>query len=285
MDLIKHLSARVETQQTQKLQDLSSSAIESGEDRLDFSSRGAIEGKSNGASDLDGDDFERLVFGRGKGNSPAGNSKDPWLTDDTSSSKPSLVTAHLTNSFPNNTKGSSAFVWSSANNASHQTSTFRTVTPDLGAFAALEPASSNRKDQPKQLNSSQGGLGTIGILQPQSRMGEPSHSSQTSSPNYNPQSWGVRNVSPVAAGGPPGVGGTANSMATLFLAPQVSRSQSASNNFSIPPPPPSNNVNHTPSIPWNNTQSSGGHISAFSNPSSTTNSSRKSGLDAYESLL
>ncbi|KAI9757349.1 MAG: hypothetical protein M1815_001436 [Lichina confinis] len=143
MNLIKSLSNRVEQEQIQKLQELSSnnnsSSSRPGRSNDDFLSFGAANGASgvhaaNGAAE---DDFERLVSGGG------GSSANAVLggaaTD--SSNIPPVFSWSTPNQAPTATSSLAPGTATAAGALPNaQAPAFRTITPDLSNFAALTPA-------------------------------------------------------------------------------------------------------------------------------------------------
>ena len=158
MDLIKSLSSRVEREQTKKLQELGTSASgESFSRKDDFMSFGTIDDsrKLNGAGPDEDDDFEKLVLGKPNGNSQAG-----W----NSASTPSQYHAQAPAS------NTPVFQWSTPSNLGvpRQSTSSRTVTPDMTSFAPLAPATNSRSTpltpplQPGASNT----MNSIASLQP-----------------------------------------------------------------------------------------------------------------------
>lgn len=158
MDLIKSLSARVEEEQTRKLQELGQSNGPSLPNE-DFMSFGTLAGSTldtNGATE---DDFERLVKGKPTASTSPSNPMDSWDSIPPSQTLTSSATRSGVAS-----PTAPAFAWSTPSPTTTtakppaasqfaavkaQQSGFRSVTPDLGQFAALTP-STTQFSQPLQ---------------------------------------------------------------------------------------------------------------------------------------
>ncbi|KAJ4266398.1 Protein kinase domain-containing protein ppk32 [Fusarium torreyae] len=282
MELIKSLSRRVEDEQTRKLQELGGTSNGATAPNEDFMAFGGVTGTSfdqnNGATE---DDFENLVKGRMA--SPRSSTATPsW--DDPAKSKSSTPAP--------------TFSWSTppppADNSKKFTApkapSFRTVTPDLGRFEALQP-SSTQFSQPMQPTPSQ-------PFQPPSQL-QPTQPLAPSQPLSASTSGSSINWSTAAAatsspwGNSSGfgtststgnVGNMASSMANMSM-----NSTSRQSSFTLPPPP--GNTSTTPSAfpiapPQ---QTNWGGMSSMSNTNTSNtpqnNSGQKSGLDKYESLI
>lgn len=265
MDLIKSLSAKVEREQTKKLQELSSGSQASG-------SRNGIDAGfkplhvSNG-SDLSSTrtDFERLVLGKGPPAAQPGDT-DPWATLGNSSSVKSPTQPQ-----------SPSFSWSSNPTciSSPQTGqTFRSVTPDynVSSFPSLEPTPMPKSPMAQSVAALQSPSSSW-HTQPQINR---QHSLQGSA--SNPSLAGLMSMS----------SGSTPSQA------QVSRPASNYSAFSIPPPPSAGagqyqgggNMNtgfRSPKPAW--PTSSGPLALPNSQPPTSHAPSQKQGLDKYESLL
>ncbi len=150
MDLIKSLSSRVEQEQIRKLQELSSSANTAPRSGRpdDVMSFGTVNGSStsNGISDGNEDDFERLVSG--------GGGRDTGLQSIGRTG--SMSGSNTLSSAQQSNNNAPVFSWSTTapSTAMSQSQTLtpgttsaaggqapgsRTVTPDLSGFAALTP--------------------------------------------------------------------------------------------------------------------------------------------------
>ncbi|KAJ5683226.1 hypothetical protein N7462_006391 [Penicillium macrosclerotiorum] len=249
MSLIKSLSAKIEKEQTRKLQELSSG----GDTRGFQNTKGAF---SQSATDLTSPDtdgarnnFERLVLGK---NSATSNTKemDIWgsmESEPAAAQRPSLSPSLSWST--NNGLGSGQ-----VNNSSNQLG-FRSITPDqkLGSFPSLEPA---RQASPTP---------SFPALQP-------------SSPTWN--------VQPQAGNRPgPSMASLSGMASSNPMSRPTSFSQQAPNysGFSIPPPPTGNlGVNNAmrPSIGMNTTP-----VTFPTQPQAQPSVIQKQGLDKYESLL
>ena len=265
MALIKSLSSKIEQEQTRKLRDLSSSNAQghsvnsNGNDLMNMGSMNATFG-ANGADDVGGSDFERLVLGRGGG--PEGASTDmlgqtlrpqPQRAQSTQAQAPVFSWSTPTMSpIPTSNNVSSSF----ANPGS------RAITPDqtLSSFATLNPVPvAGAKPTLPTMNGSNTFAPTQPALPSTSNWGSMSTTGQTTSAyptTLQPQpSFSIR---------PP---------------PQTTNPFSA---FSIAPPPTQNQRTDT--------QPQYG-VGLGSNSSIGQASTRqpqpqaKKGLDAYESLI
>ncbi|KAJ5320460.1 hypothetical protein PENANT_c010G04331 [Penicillium antarcticum] len=250
MALIKSLSARVEQEQSKKLQELSSGAessgFKNGVDQFSQSATDLTSPETDGARN----NFERLVLG--KKASPTNGEMDMWGSMEPEPAKPAAPSAP------------SSFAWSSTNpvkptqagSLSQQSNLgFRSITPDqkLSTFPILEPA---RQTSPVPQ--------AFSAMQPSSSI------------------WGSpASPQPQIGGGP-----SLASMSTMAPSSSMSRpmAQQAPNYsaFSIPPPPAgnmgANNAMRSP--PLNTTMRS---TSFQSTP--PAQGTQKQGLDKYESLI
>lgn len=239
MDLIKSLSARVEDEQTRKLQELGQSNGPSLPNE-DFMSFGTLAGSTldtNGATE---DDFERLVKGKATAGASTSNPMDSW---DSMASTQTVTSPAMRSSVTS--PAAPAFAWSTPSPTASTTKPpatnqfaavkaqqpgFRTVTPDLGQFAALTP-SATQFSQP---------------LQPST----PSYQT-TTAPSFNQSSstgsslnWGAPATSnPWASPSTTNAVGTAlnTPMSSMSLSldqrPTLSQTRTTSSSFSLPPPP------------------------------------------------
>lgn len=253
MDLIKKLSARIESEQIKKLRDFSANATNSVEASRsnDLMNMGPPNISATARTDDVGDDdFQRLVLG-----SKSANGTD-MLGDAPASAQPNAPVS----STP------SMFEWSSPRPSMnmagmHQPS--RTITPDhsmnsMGAFATLSPTPSTGAQGGMQRTMADG-LNSFAPMQPAKSTGWPTMAPQQP----------VQHVPSTFSLSPP---------------PQ-NPSSNTSLNFSIAPPPMSNV--QRPSIQ----QASGGrsmnsiHETRQSNSMTNAPQPKKTGLDAYESLI
>lgn len=238
MDLIKSLSARVEDEQTRKLQELGQSNGSSLPNE-DFMSFGTLAGSTldtNGATE---DDFERLVKGKTSAATSASNPMDSW---DSMASSTQTVTSPAMRSSATS-PAAPAFAWSTPSPTAStarppatnqfaavkaQQPGFRTVTPDLGQFAALTP-SATQFSQP---------------LQPST----PSYQAATT-PSFNQSSSAGPSLNWAAPSNPWASPSTTNAVGTglntpmssmslsLDQRPSLSQTRTTSSSFSLPPPP------------------------------------------------
>ena len=259
MDLIKKLSARIETEQTRKLRDLSISNAKETVKSSDLMSTGSTNGffESNGSESVGQNDFESLVLGKGKSigtsNDMLGGALQPQVP---ASRQPEAPT----------------FSWSSPpfntnpNNMSSMSGVFkpqsRTITPDqsLSGFAALNPTSSVVK---LNTNAIANGFGSLTLMQP-----------NTIQP-ANPWNMAQQHAQPMQP----------SFSMSPSPQPQVVTPFS---NFSLPPPPIS-----PAQRPGVQSQKSGYFGAGSANnaakppvvPVQMNPPGQKSGLDKYESLI
>jgi SCY1-like protein 2 len=309
MDLIKSLSARVEAEQTKKLQELSGTNG-SKKDNDDFMSFGATNAFStNGGSNDPEIDFERLVKGT------AGISESTNPLDGGWDAMPANATGHQRNT-SNQTKPAS-FAWSTPSPTTPsmpgnsmgvlrpQGPTARTITPDLSRFDTLSPSATQYSHplQPQPQQSFNAPLQpqpnyNATPLQPQPISGFQSPPTSTSmnwgTPASNP--WSTSST-PVANTGLSSIGNLGNSMSNMSMNQRPT--MNTPNSFSLPPPPgqrpiigspnsfslppPPGATSFTPPSYQAPQQSS--TASAFGNPAQAKPPAQKSGLDAYQSLL
>jgi SCY1-like protein 2 len=254
MALIKSLSAKIEKEQTRKLQELSSGGDSGGfQTAANSFTPSAIDPTS---PDTDGarNNFERLVLGK---NAASANGKDVDLWGGMDAEPVA----------PKGPSMSPALSWS-MNNAtgSSQLSSgqlgFRSITPDqkLGSFPSLEPA---RQTSPA--------VPSFPTMQP-------------SSPTWGVQSQGANRPSPSMAS----LSGLA---ANGSMSRPTSLSQQASNYsaFSIPPPPSgmgATNAMRSPSLNMNTTPTPfASQPQTQTQPQPQPHVPQKQGLAKYESLL
>ncbi|KAL1872187.1 hypothetical protein Plec18167_006790 [Paecilomyces lecythidis] len=263
MAVIKSLSAKIEHEQTKKLQELSST---NGSDHFRNGSRdnSVVSGLGvNSAVDETKDGFERLVLGKSSTANAANN--DLW---EDWSSQPSIVTKTSTQ------PSTPTFAWSSntkgATGLSNNQSTTgnlgmpsRTITPDLNmsAFPSLEPA---KRQSPSSVGSFS--------------MGQ-SSSSMSNLANFQQGGSRTASSSSIPTAGRTGV-------------------QSNYSAFAIPPPPSTTTPRQSQTMPMPTPQSTTAFGSnqnqwaSLSSPTAPPNNSGafpasqpKQGLDKYESLL
>lgn len=293
MDLIKTLSARVEEEQSKKLQELTGSngsgaAAGANEDFMAFGgvTGTAFDAGSGGATE---DDFESLVKGRGSiggvgasnGGGGGGGGFGSW--DDTpgpsrSPSSAALGTAASISRTSTSTPQTPSFSWSTppppqpqqANVAKAQAS-FRTVTPDLARFETLTP-SSTQFSQPLRPTQQQ-------QQQPQVQpAAAPSTSINWSSAATSPPATTSSNVwasSTTPNYSSSAFGGMSNTTTTSSIPTRPPLGTSNSSSFSLPPPPGGTNTGFSiapppsfaqpqqqqqprPQVNWGQASSSGG---------------------------
>ncbi|RDW71986.1 ARM repeat-containing protein [Coleophoma crateriformis] len=307
IELIKSLSARVEQEQTRKLQELSGSNGTQAARSDDFMSFGAPAAfsSSNGAAEGGEIDFERLV--KGGASSPSNAIESGWDAEPVNVSQPArnASTSAKPPAFAWSTPSPSTSTFagnSSINNIMKPQSnpTARTITPDLSRFDALTP-SATQFSQPLQPQSpfSQ-------TMQPQSSFSQPLQPQSSFNQPLQPQSSFNQPLQPLQPQSQQGFsqntsvnwstatsnawnGGNSTSSPSLSSMASMNNSMSfqrpamstQSSSFSLPPPPSANNGF---AMPKQQNLSS-----AFKNPSvAQTNPQppqQKSGLDAFESLL
>lgn len=230
MELIKHLSSRVEEEQTKKLQELAVGRPGSPA-KDDIMSFGPVSGASLSANGTSETDFESLVKGEsGAAANPLESGLDsltstPAITSPSSASRKSTPTA--------------TFSWSTppaAPAAKPQPSSFRTVTPDLAHIQPMAPTTT-QFSQPLQPTPKPTTFSST-PLAPQSTStttatsidwGAAAAATSTSS-NISNSPWS--SSSPAAQ--PP-----SSAFASLSLGQQQQqqRQQSQTQSFSLPPPP------------------------------------------------
>ncbi|KAL9072241.1 MAG: hypothetical protein Q9161_003714 [Pseudevernia consocians] len=246
MDLIKKLSARIETEQTRKLRDLSSS--NGAKDNSRSHDLGSTNGffATSGTESVGANDFERLVLGKG-----ATNGSDMLGEAQPQASK----------------SGAPTFSWSSPPLVASQNGPLsnlmnpqaRTITPDqtLNSFATLIPKGNT--------NAMNGGLNSFTPMQPTVMQPQTATASWSSTPAQQP----FRQSQPGFMMPPPA---QSQQPVTPFSA------------FSLPPPPTSpqrfgmqtQNTGYFPPVQGGNK----GQLPGAHQPVQ-----QKSGLDKYESLI
>ncbi|CAK7208543.1 Protein kinase domain-containing protein ppk32 [Sporothrix eucalyptigena] len=259
MKLIKTLSARVEEEQVRKLQELSgvdaagaSAGMANGSADLmdEFSSFGgggssAFDMSSNGGGDVE-DDFERLVKGKTGGggalmdggwdSAPAASARrSPNIASNRSNT--SRAGGASAASAAAGASAAPAFSWSTpapaapavapAPKPQQQQSGFRTVTPDLGGFAAMTPSSTQFSK----------------ALPARPMMGSPTNSTTSTTMN-SASSWSTMTPSATTPAAAPssttGINwGAASRPAATSTSSNTwsSPASTTSSGFSLPPPP------------------------------------------------
>lgn len=292
MELIKSLSARVESEQSRKLQELSGSNgshSQANDDFMSFSTPNAFPTSNVGdSSDVD---FESLV----KGKVSSGLSSPMDATWDSAPAQaqrnvpiPRVSTPSFAWSSPSpTTQTSSNNLNSMAAIRPQQGPASRTITPDLSRFDTLTPSSTQFSQplQPQQANYS--------IHQPQSAFPQPqqNYTPQPLQPtpisNYpsNPSSnWGS-STTPSNPWAPspssnPSLAALGSSMSSISMNQQRPTMNMQSSSFSLPPPPGVGAFTPPPQQ-QRPPQQMQGFPGAFRQPPAQ----KKSGLDAYESLI
>ena len=258
MTLIKTLSAKIEQEQTRKLQDLSSSNANGisnssrAKDLMNMGSPNVMFG-ANGEEDVGESDFERLVLGRG-GVGKAGSTD---MLGDSLRPKPpraqstQVQTPTFSWSTPvMSTTAAPTNIWASIGNPGS-----RTITPDNTMFSAV---SSQPAQQPTFVQPAANGLNSFTPMPPMASSAS-LYSGMSSTTSTAPA---MRPLQP---------------QPTFSIAPppQTSSSMSA---FSLPPPPSQSNF-----------QTQYGGLGANRNTSQPSIKPvpppPKKGLDAYESLI
>ncbi|KAI9750919.1 MAG: hypothetical protein M1835_001304 [Candelina submexicana] len=287
MSLIKSISSKIEEEQTKKLEELSSNSATTStnprsNDIMSFGAEGFLSG-SNGASNGEAGDFERLVLGK---NSSGPQSDDMlgggWNTS--SSSKPQI---RGTSSHQDPHPGTPVFSWSTpsagaptSNNtnamagalSSQMQPASRAITPDQiqSIFPTLAPANGAGTSLAQPLQP------TISIS-PWSTSIPPSG---TTSHTMNGVSGSLQSPSQAPSGfriPPPPLSSNSS------YPPQISTAHSTFSAFNIPPPPATPQPRYGAGLGASTSSSNSG---AQMKPSTTQpNASQKQGLDAFESLL
>ena len=270
MALIKSLSAKIEREQTRKLQELSSSGDSGGfQNGTGNPLKTALDaGQSN--SDSARDNFERLVLGKGTAASNNQDLMNPWsgVNHEFPSARASYQGVSAEYSWPSAAtppaRSFSSLGTGQSSPVQQAKPGFRTVTPDynLSSFPTLEPMS--RQKSPT--------TPAYPVLQPTPTGG--SHSAQGSMSGSSLNAFANLNISNTAA------------TSGQFQQPSTFSS------FTIPPPPTStaSGTYGKPSgVSASNTSMSS---LGMSNTGSVLNSapsqsqrSQKQGLEKYESLL
>lgn len=247
MDLIKKLSARIETEQTRKLREISSSNGAKDASRShDLGSTNGFFATTSGTENVGANDFERLVLGKG-----ATNGSD--MLGEAQSGAPK--------------SGAPTYSWSSPPLVASQNGPMsnmmnppaRTITPDqaLNSFATLNPKPNN--------NTMNSGLSSFTPMQPTMMQPQTATASWSSTPSQQP----IRQSQPGYMMPPPA---QTQQPVTPFSA------------FSLPPPPTSpqrsgmqsQSMGYFPAVQAGNK----GQVPVAHQPVQ-----QKSGLDKYESLI
>ncbi|KAJ5665636.1 uncharacterized protein N7477_008084 [Penicillium maclennaniae] len=224
MALIKSLSAKIETEQKRKLQELSSGGESSGFQNGSNSHSQSAKAITSPDMDSARNNFERLVLG--KNTPPAnGNDIDVWgsMEPEPATKRPSM---------------SPAFSWSnnsltqSQGGASNQFG-FRSITPDqkLSSFPSLQPAPQAAPTAPS-VPTMQPSLPTWGV-QPNASLGSLTGLA-SKTPTSRPQTQQTSNYSAFSIAPPPGGTGLSNAMRS----PSTGMNSNSSLFQTQPPPQP-----------------------------------------------
>ena len=265
MDLIKKLSARIESEQSRKLRDLSSSNATTDTARSNDlmsvapNKNGFL--SSNGKEDVGQNDFERLVLGKGSTNGTNGDMLGGAINDQAQISEQSRTPTFSWQTAPTKPQGTTSM-------SGIMNPQSRTITPDhsLNSFTPLSP---NPATAPMPA-------------------GNPSFNSMNS---FTPMQPGVMQPMRPSAAAPlswtPGPTHNSDPQPQQFSIPPPQPQASTSfSNFTLPPPP------MTPQQrPGSQTQNSG-YFTAPPKPATSgvippgiNQPAQKSGLDKYESLI
>lgn len=260
MDLIKKLSARIESEQVRKLRDLSSSnGTKDNMKSNDLMNVGSINGLFNGnaSQNVGENDFERLVLGKNSANGTSGDMLGGALKPQPQSTKQPDPPTFSWQSSPSSTQATNSM-------SGIMKPQSRTITPDqsLSSFASLAPTN------PKPTIPN--GMNSFTPMQP--TMMPPIQPSTASS------SWSS-----------PPLQSSFQQPQPFSLPPPQPQITTPFSNFSLPPPPPSTLQQR----PGAQTQNSG----YFPAPKTVSNNTaaqippgmnappQKTGLDKYESLI
>lgn len=262
MDLIKKLSARIETEQTRKLRDLSSSdgAQDTSRCHKIQSTNGFF--TTSGTENTGTNDFERLVLGKG-------STTDSDMLGDAQpqASRPAAPTFSWSSPSPMASQNGGV-----SNALSPQT---RTITPDqaLNSFATLSP-------KPNLNTMNNGGLSSFTPMQP-----------TTLQPQLATTSWSATTPSQQASVSRPSQLGYTVPPPPPAQAQAQHQPVTPFSTFSLPPPPTtmspqhfgahaSNTGGYFPAV--QGVGNRGQFASAANHPPPVQ---QKSGLDKYESLI
>ncbi len=278
MNLIKKLSAKIETEQIRKLRDLSSSNVKDTSQPNDFMNSGSTNGlfNSNRSEDVGENDFERLVLGKGKTN--GGDILGDALRPQAQAGKqPEAPT----------------FSWSSpALNANHSNQNSmsgvlkpqsRTITPDqsLSAFATLSPRAPNNP------NPTANGMGSFPPMQATTMQPTPPMNtgwSSTPMQSTTAPGWSSNIAQPLQPSQPTFTMPPPQPHTFSMPPPPQPQPVTPFSNFSLPPPPTS--PAQQPGMQQQNSGYFVGNIGKTTQaPSAMKPPGQKTGLDKYESLI
>ena len=284
MDLIKKTSAKIETEQIRKLQDLSSSNVKDTSNPNDFMSSGSTNGffTSNTNEDVGENDFERLVLGKGRNNGGdiLGNALQPQAQ---AGKQPEAPTFSWSSTAPNS-------------NHSNQNSMSgvlkpqsRTITPDqsLNAFATLNPTPSTFPRAPNNPNPMANGMGSFPPMQATTMQPTaPMNTGWSSTPMQptTPSSWSNNIAQPLQPSHPTFTMPPPQPQTFSMPPPPQPQPVTPFSNFSLPPPPTS--PAQQPGMQQQNSGYFAGNIGKPAQaPMATKPPGQKTGLDKYESLI
>ena len=270
MDLIKVTSARIEQEQIRKLKDMSSNSSRSIDQvrSNDLMNMGSVNGFAGSNEDVGENDFERLVLGKKK---PSSITTTDMLGEAMQPQSPLQLQMHQQNviSWQSPIPPATTTQPTNLNSIPTLNPQSRTITPDhtLNSFASLSPS-------PALPNNNVLG-NSMNVLTP---MQASRPSAWPVIPTQQPQQPVRQQSNMYSVPSPP--------QTSTFSTPNLSQQQNQSTNnafsgFSIAPPP---SVNANPAA----IRSNGGGIGLKNGPMQPRpelGQPKKSGLDAYESLL
>ena len=267
MHLIKTLSAKIEQEQTRKLQELSSSSGNGfdsfrSNDLMNIGSANGMFG-SNGGGNVGEDDFERLVLGKRSGTGAdilgANPKAQPQRAQPTQANAPAFSWS-TPSTTPSTTPGQIHTSNPSGISAPRQSSNSRAVTPDqaLSGFAALQPSSSGTSSHIKG-----NGRSSVPPIQPSLLLNQTQHV---------PVAHSTLSIFP-----PP-----LNSASSLHL--QQTLKPSLFQAYAAAPAPIRDQRANAPTQ-YGAGLGGGGGRGRGGSSSMASNDVQKKGLDAYESLL
>ncbi|KAK5987839.1 Protein kinase domain-containing ppk32-like protein [Cladobotryum mycophilum] len=254
MELIRALSRRVEEEQTKKLQELAgTSGSSTAAPNDDFLAFGGVTGTAFDANGGNEDDFEALVKGKTGGRSSASNGNAPsW--DETPNA--STTTARSASSTPQ----TPSFSWSTQTptapppkpiSSISQQPSFRTVTPDLGRFETMTPAST-QFSQPLQPAQSSFQPTPQRNVSSSSSLNWSSAAANTASKSFTPPPAASNYSGFGTQGSGLGSSSMTSQMSTLSLnslgSQRPTMANSPGSSFSLAPPP-GGMMGTTPAIP------------------------------------
>ena len=318
ISLIQTYQARIVSEQTRKLQDLSATQppIASRNEFMSFARVSATNGNDSGPSISEGD-FESLVLGRMEPKHLSDNVSDA-LDGWTTSNPPGMTSPGLSSaSGVQATSQAVAFSWSTPAaqpqtrlSAAPALSSYRAITPDhtLNAYSTLQPASQNQVSSnsisPRSLQPSQVGLPTLttqslatGLNTQPISNSTPADWSSSANTNWSSSStmsssniWssGLQTLQPHRPASNPPFGQTTNMpirpvQPSAFSIPPPSGSPYGG--FSIAPPPAGGSRQNSYNAGGGQTmaqqQAQQGQVPQQQPPTQVS----KGGLDKYESLL